>query len=130
MSTETVEAQRSLFEAKSRAELIDIASAMGGRPSQRSRKAELVDMIVELAGFGPDATGADAAAEVAAPSADAAEAAAPAPAEAAGAAGAAEAADGDGAEAAAQQGPSNGSEPGDEPQASESRRQPARRAEA
>ena len=51
MSTETDEAQRSLFEAKSRAELIDIATAMGGRPSQRSRKAELVDLIVQLAGF-------------------------------------------------------------------------------
>ena len=81
MSTETVEAQRSLFEAKSRAELIDIATAMGGRPSQRSRKAELVDMIVELAGFGGEATpsggNADAATEAGATSADAAVAAAP-----------------------------------------------------
>ncbi|MYJ14656.1 MAG: transcription termination factor Rho [Acidimicrobiia bacterium] len=43
---------------------------MGGRPSQRSRKAELVDMIVELAGFGAEATAAsgnaDAAGETAA----------------------------------------------------------------
>jgi len=52
VSTETVDAQRSLFEAKSRAELIDIAKAMGGQPSSRSRKTELVDLIVELAGFG------------------------------------------------------------------------------
>ncbi len=51
MSTETAEAQRSLFESKSRAELINIATAMGGRPSQRSRKSELVDLIVQLAGF-------------------------------------------------------------------------------
>ena len=51
MSTETVDAQRSLFEAKSRAELIDIAVAMGGQPPSRSRKAELVDLIVKLAGF-------------------------------------------------------------------------------
>ena len=52
MSTETVDSQRSLFEAKSRAELIDIARAMGGNPSSRSKKDELVDLIVELAGFG------------------------------------------------------------------------------
>ena len=60
MSTETVDAQRSLFEAKSRAELIDIAVAMGGQPPSRSRKAELVDLIVQLAGF-------DAASSVPAP---------------------------------------------------------------
>ena len=71
MSTETVDAQRSLFEAKSRAELIDIAVAMGGQPPSRSRKAELVDLIVQLAGFdaassvpAPDGAGQ---AEVAAP---------------------------------------------------------------
>ena len=126
MSTETVEAQRSLFEAKSRAELIDIATAMGGRPSQRSRKAELVDMIVELAGFGAEATGtggnADAATEAAAPSAEAAEAAAP---DAGETVEVAAPADGDGA---ARPGPSNGSEPGGETEAApESRRQPARR---
>ena len=71
MSTETVDAQRSLFEAKSRAELIDIAVAMGGQPPSRSRKAELVDLIVQLAGF-------DAASSVPAPdSAGQAEVAAP-----------------------------------------------------
>ena len=63
MSTETVDAQRSLFEAKSRAELIDIAMAMGGQPSSRSRKAELVDLIVELAGFGAVAPAPAAEAE-------------------------------------------------------------------
>ncbi|MCY3560191.1 MAG: transcription termination factor Rho [bacterium] len=125
MSTETVEAQRSLFEAKSRAELIDIAAAMGGRPSQRSRKAELVDMIVELAGFGAEATAAsgnaDAAGETAALSvavpevavADAVEATeVPAP-------DAGPAADG-----VAGTGQSNGSEPA---AADESHRQPAAR---
>ena len=71
MSTETVDSQRSLFEAKSRAELIDIAVAMGGQPSTRSRKAELVDLIVELAGFDavssvPAADGAGQVAVVAA----------------------------------------------------------------
>ena len=125
MSTETVEAQRTLFEAKSRAELIDIATAMGGRPSQRSRKAELVDMIVELAGFGAEAAAsggnAEAPTEVAVPS-DAAEAAAPAPEEAA-------EVDAPAPEAA-QPAPSNGSEPGsDGEDAAEGRRQPAGRAE-
>ncbi|MCY3951563.1 MAG: transcription termination factor Rho [bacterium] len=70
MSTETVDSQRSLFEAKSRAELIDIATAMGGRPSSRSKKAELVDLIVELAGFGA-ATEQAAKGESAAPAATA-----------------------------------------------------------
>ncbi|MCY4629754.1 MAG: transcription termination factor Rho [bacterium] len=121
MSTETVEAQRSLFEAKSRAELIDIATAMGGRPSQRSRKAELVDLIVELAGFGAEAAAsggnADEPTEVAVPS-DAAEAAAPA-----------SEADAPASEAA-QPAPSNGSEPGSDGEAAaEGRRQPAGRAE-
>ena len=146
MSTETVEAQRSLFEAKSRAELIDIATAMGGRPSQRSRKAELVDMIVELAGFGAEggAPGGDAGVptEAAAPSGDGAEASAPATGDAAetsapatgDAAETAAPADGDGvavAEDARGPGPSNGSEPGSDGEAAtESRRQPAGRTEA
>ncbi|MDE0195112.1 MAG: hypothetical protein OXP08_06130, partial [bacterium] len=114
MSTETVEAQRSLFEAKSRAELIDIATAMGGQPSQRSRKAELVDMIVELAGFGADggAVAGDGAAgtETAAPGGDGAEASAPAAGEVAGTAAPS---DGGGAAVAGDAtgpGPSNGSE--------------------
>ncbi len=121
MSTETVEAQRSLFEAKSRAELIDIASAMGGQPSQRSRKAELVDMIVELAGFGaggapPSGNAGEAAA--AAPSNDVAEEAAPA------------AADGAAAPESARPSPANGSEPAADAEApaAESRPQPAARA--
>ena len=124
MSTETVEAQRSLFEAKSRAELIDIATAMGGRPSQRSRKAELVDMIVELAGFGaegaPSGDSAGEAAEAPAPSNDATGEAAPA------------AADGAAASDGAQPGPANGSEPGADAEApaAESRTQPAARAES
>jgi len=135
VSTETVEAQRSLFEAKSRAELIDIATAMGGQPSQRSRKAELVDMIVELAGFGADggAVAGDAAAgaEAAAPGGDGAEAPAPAAGEVARTAALS---DGDGAAVAGDAtgpGPSNGSEPGsDGDTATESRRQPAGRAES
>ncbi|MXV89064.1 MAG: transcription termination factor Rho [Acidimicrobiia bacterium] len=89
---------------------------MGGQPSQRSRKAELVDMIVELAGFGaegaPAGDNAGEAAEVAAPRNDAAEEAPPA---------AAGAADG------VQPGPANGSEPGADAEApaAESDPQPA-----
>ncbi len=133
MSTETVEAQRSLFEAKSRAELIDIATAMGGRPSQRSRKAELVDMIVELAGFGAEAAAsggnAGAPTEVAAPS-DAAEAPAPAADEAVETAAPADEGAAPTSEAP-QPAPSNGSEPGNDGEAAaEGRRQPADRAEA
>ncbi|MDE0652314.1 MAG: transcription termination factor Rho [bacterium] len=132
MSTETVEAQRSLFEAKSRAELIDIATAMGGRPSQRSRKADLVDMIVELAGFGPDSGGnAGAATGSDAPSGDGAEVAAATTGEAGDAVEAVEVAAPADADGAAQPGPSNGSEPGAETEATvESSRQPAGRSES
>lgn len=54
MSAETAETQRKIFQTKNRNELIDIAYAMGGRPSSRSRKSELVDLIVGLAGFGEE----------------------------------------------------------------------------
>ncbi len=63
VSTETAESQRSIFQSKSRNELIDIAYAMGGRPSARSRKSELVDLIVGLAGFGTEAESSSGMAE-------------------------------------------------------------------
>ncbi|MBI2705938.1 MAG: transcription termination factor Rho [Actinobacteria bacterium] len=53
----SVELERSILERKDRDELHRIANAMGGKPGSRARKAEIVDLILELAGV-------DGAAEV------------------------------------------------------------------
>ncbi|KAA0234147.1 MAG: Transcription termination factor Rho [Acidimicrobiales bacterium] len=52
MSVESTELERSALERKDRAELQTIAAAMGGKPGSRARKAEIVDMILDLAGVG------------------------------------------------------------------------------
>ncbi len=49
MSVES-QLERSVLEKKDRDELQSIATAMGGKPGSRARKAEIVDMILELAG--------------------------------------------------------------------------------
>src|SRR5215213_3355523 len=50
MSVESTELERSALEGKDRDELQTIAEAMGGSPGTRARKAEIVDLILELAG--------------------------------------------------------------------------------
>lgn len=50
---------RSELEQKPREELDTIAKAMGGKPSSRDRKADVVDLIMEL--VGPDSNSSDAA---------------------------------------------------------------------
>jgi transcription termination factor Rho len=69
MSVDSTTLERSALERKDRDELTTIAQALGAKPPSRARKAEIVQMILELTG-------------VATPPADAAPAAAPAPAEA------------------------------------------------
>jgi transcription termination factor Rho len=59
--------ERSALERKDRGELITIATAMGGKPGSRAKKADIVDLILELAGVpahGPSGAGntADASA--------------------------------------------------------------------
>ena len=71
MSVETTELSRSKLQRKDRAQLQIIARAMGGRPDAKARKADIVDMILELAGIGADGDGqaaADSAGNGAAPS--------------------------------------------------------------
>jgi transcription termination factor Rho len=52
---ETTPLERSVLEGKDRTELQSIATAMGGKPGSRARKADIVDMILGLAGVdGPD----------------------------------------------------------------------------
>ncbi len=54
MSVETTELSRSKLQRKDRAQLQIIARAMGGRPDAKARKADIVDMILELAGIDGD----------------------------------------------------------------------------
>ena len=70
VSLETTELSRSKLQRKDRAQLQIIARAMGGRPEPKARKADIVDMILELAGIGADGDGqaaADSAGNGAAP---------------------------------------------------------------
>ncbi len=57
MSVETTELSRSKLQRKDRAQLQIIARAMGGRPDAKARKADIVDMILELAGINADGDG-------------------------------------------------------------------------
>ena len=57
MSVVTTELSRSKLQRKDRAQLQIIARAMGGRPEPKARKADIVDMILELAGIGADGDG-------------------------------------------------------------------------
>ena len=54
MSVETTELSRSKLQRKDRAQLQIIARAMGGRPDAKARKADIVEMILELAGIDGD----------------------------------------------------------------------------
>jgi len=57
--------ERSALERKDRDELHTIAVAMGGKPGSRARKADIIDLIMGLAGLAPapEGDGAEAAAE-------------------------------------------------------------------
>ncbi|MGZ4695251.1 MAG: transcription termination factor Rho [Acidimicrobiales bacterium] len=50
MSADTQELERSALERKDRDELHTIAIALGGKPGSRAKKADIVDLILELAG--------------------------------------------------------------------------------
>ena len=45
--------ERSALERKDREELLTIAQALGGKPGSRARKADIVDLILQLAGVAP-----------------------------------------------------------------------------
>mgnify|MGYP002525345508 CR=1 FL=1 len=47
---DSTELQREVLEEKDRDELTTIATALGGKPGSRARKAEIVDLILDLAG--------------------------------------------------------------------------------
>ena len=66
MSVDSTALERSALERKDRDELLTIAKALGGEPKARVKKADIVDMILELAGVGADHPGADAPVEASA----------------------------------------------------------------
>jgi len=53
VSADTQELERSALERKDRDELHTIATALGGKPGSRAKKADIVDLILELAGVVP-----------------------------------------------------------------------------
>ncbi|MCP5027434.1 MAG: transcription termination factor Rho [Actinomycetia bacterium] len=56
MTEQSPTLDRSMLERKDRAELQAIATQLGGKPGSRTRKAELVDLVLELAGVAPSTT--------------------------------------------------------------------------
>ena len=50
MSVDSTTLERSALERKDREELTTIAQALGAKPPSRARKAEIVQMILELTG--------------------------------------------------------------------------------
>lgn len=58
---------RSNLEQKPRDELDIIARAMGGKPSSKARKAEIVDLIMELVDFDDSATATETSSDSVAP---------------------------------------------------------------
>jgi transcription termination factor Rho len=68
VSADTQQLERSALERKDRDELHTIAVALGGKPASRARKADIVDLILELAGVTPAAAPADEPSEAPAPS--------------------------------------------------------------
>ncbi|HEV7758614.1 MAG TPA: transcription termination factor Rho [Acidimicrobiales bacterium] len=60
MSVEPTTLERSALERKDREELTTIAQALGGQPRPRARKAEIVQLILELTGVEPTGSTSDA----------------------------------------------------------------------
>ena len=59
---DSTQLERGTLESKDRDELTTIANALGGKPGSRARKAEIVDLILDLTGTesngsSPDSTG-------------------------------------------------------------------------
>src|SRR3954454_4546900 len=50
MSVESQQLERAALESKDRDELQTIATALGGKPGSRAKKADLVDLVLELTG--------------------------------------------------------------------------------
>jgi transcription termination factor Rho len=60
MSVDSTALERSALERKDRDELVTIAKALGGKPPARAKKADIVDLVLELTGVGDDGAAAPA----------------------------------------------------------------------
>jgi transcription termination factor Rho len=60
MSVDSTTLERSALERKDREELTTIAQALGAKPPSRARKAEIVQLILELTGVASESSGAKA----------------------------------------------------------------------
>jgi len=69
---DSTQLERGTLEGKDRDELTTIANALGGKPGSRARKAEIVDLILDLTGGGSGGS-SNGSTSAAAPEADAAE---------------------------------------------------------
>ena len=65
---DSTELQSDSLEAKGRDELITIATALGGKPASRARKAEIVELILDLASGGTPSSADTEESEKATPS--------------------------------------------------------------
>src|SRR4029453_18251284 len=63
MSVEPNTLERSALERKDREELTTIAQALGAKPPSRARKADIVQLILELTGVEPRGGAADGGAD-------------------------------------------------------------------
>jgi transcription termination factor Rho len=70
MSVDSTALERSALERKDRDELLTIAKALGGKPPARAKKADIVDLVLQLTGVEGGAAAA-AATEAEAPAAEA-----------------------------------------------------------
>jgi transcription termination factor Rho len=69
MSVDSTALERSALERKDRDELVTIAKALGGKPPARAKKADIVDLVLELTGVGDAPEAAPEPAPAEAPSA-------------------------------------------------------------
>ena len=83
MSVDSTALERSALERKDRDELVTIAKALGGKPAARAKKADIVDLILQLTGVS-EAGSPEPSAAPESPDAGATESPAPAPAPARG----------------------------------------------
>jgi transcription termination factor Rho len=60
MSVDSTALERSALERKDRDELLTIAKALGGKPPARAKKADIVDLVLQLTGVEGDAPDASA----------------------------------------------------------------------
>jgi transcription termination factor Rho len=61
MSVDSTALERSALERKDRDELVTIAKALGGKPPARAKKADIVELVLELTGVGGAAEAAEPA---------------------------------------------------------------------